>query len=283
MTSTAKHTVLKTDKNIRLCDYLIDIFPPIASKSAIKKAIKRKEIWIDGRPGETATWVKEGQMIEYRPVQANTKVYQLKIPVIFEDEYIAVIDKPAGLGVSGNYFKTVQNALPYNLENSTEADALRMPRPVHRLDRETQGLLLVAKTHTAMTRLQRQFSDKDITKQYHAILKGTLKNELRIETMIDHKNALSVITPLRYRVHSIYGNLTLTRLEPVTGRTHQLRIHSAEISNGILGDKLYGVKINQEPSSLFLCANELSLYHPITEEKLQLTINLPKCFQDFIE
>ncbi len=101
---------------------------------------------INGKKAETGTWVSKGQVIDLVENLANLpKVYELDLPIIFEDEHLAIINKPAGITVSGNKFRTVYNALPFNLDKSNELDALFWPTPVHRLDNQTSGILVIDK------------------------------------------------------------------------------------------------------------------------------------------
>lgn len=203
----------------------------------------------------------------------------LKLSIIFQDDDLAVIIKPAGINVSGNQFKTVQNALPHNLTPSPKNDKLPYPLPVHRLDNQTSGLLLIAKTKTARIKLGRDFENKSITKKYHAILIGKLVGSGQISTTIATKKSLSLYHSLR-TVPSLKNRwLTLIELTPITGRTHQLRIHCAQKGYPILGDKLYGNEgMILRKKGLFLAATSLKFNHPISNEPLTFEIPLPHKF-----
>ena len=126
-----------------VCVHLSGVFP---SKNGVKKAFKNELILLNGKIALSGEWLTEGDKIEVKAQDLGSfKIFPLKFEVLFEDEFMAVIHKPAGFPVSGNYYKTIQNALPYNLSISNQEDALMLPRPVHRLDKLTSGLLLVAK------------------------------------------------------------------------------------------------------------------------------------------
>lgn len=141
------HIVPVGTSNIRLYDYCLNLFNQLPSRKSVKKAIDRGEIKVNGESSSTGYWMQGTEQISYqRTLKKGPKEYQLKLKVVFEDEYIAIIHKPAGIVVSGNQFKTILNALSFNLSASKEADALDWPLPVHRLDKATSGLLIVAKT-----------------------------------------------------------------------------------------------------------------------------------------
>ena len=115
------------------------------------------------------------------------KPYELNLEIIFEDESLAIINKPAGISVSGNKYRTIQNALLANLRTSSEPDSLKWPRPVHRLDYATSGLLIIAKTSSALVSLGKQFEERRIKKSYKAIVIGKVNNEGVIAEKINDK------------------------------------------------------------------------------------------------
>jgi len=207
------------------------------------------------------------------------KAYHLSLEIIHEDDDIAVILKPAGINVSGNQFKTIQNALLYNLKESTKADKLPWPLPVHRLDNQTSGLLIIAKTKTSRIRLGRAFEKREIQKKYHALVIGNLEENGTINTPIENKSSTSHFSKIA-TVPSLKNTfLSLVELAPVTGRTHQLRIHCAAIGFPILGDKIYGEEgMVLKHKGLFLSAVSLEFSHPIDGHKISLQIPTPLKF-----
>jgi len=279
------HIVPKGVEEIRLYDYAAKIFPTIPSRKGIKKAIAREEIMVDGKKTSTGHWVKEGQRIDLLESSANPpKEYNLDLEVIFEDEHLAIINKPAGISVSGNQFRTIQNALIGNVSLSKEEDALRWPKPVHRLDGPTSGLLLIAKTAKALVKLGQQFEQKLIKKKYVAIVMGKTPESGVITSDIDGLKSLSEYITLK-TINSLRSKqLSLVELMPKTGRTHQLRIHLSSIGFPILGDKKYGNVGNVlEGKGLFLCALGLEFNHPITSEVLSINTELPYKFNSLLE
>ncbi len=285
MTIIKKHTVPETAGPVRFSDYAIEAFTVIPSRNGIKKAIKRGDFMIDGVKAETGTWVNAGQVIElFNRDSAEIPVYRMKLSVVYEDNYIAVVNKPAGITVSGNRFKTVENALPFNLGKSFESDALDRPGPVHRLDSPTSGLLLVARTVSARINLGRQFETRNIRKRYRAVVRGKIENGGRIVSDIDGRSSETEYIPVK-SVRSIKNEwVTLTDLFPGTGRTHQLRRHMAESGHPVIGDKLYSNAGDLfRGKGLFLAAVELSFTHPVTGIAVNVKIDEPDKFRTFME
>ncbi|MBI9056272.1 MAG: RluA family pseudouridine synthase [Labilibaculum sp.] len=279
------HIVPAGIEDIRLQDYAPKIFNSISSYQGMKKAIKRKKVYVDGEPAPTGLWVKEGQRIELLDLELPpAKVFEMELEIVYEDDHIAVINKPAGVSVSGNLFRTIQNMLPFNLKESSCQDALPVFRPVHRLDNPTCGLLLVAKTSQAIGALGAQFENRTIKKRYTAVVIGDLPDKGRVEMEVDGKEAVSTFRVVK-KVPSIRNkSLCMVHLFPETGRTHQLRIHMAGLGTPILGDKLYGTEGEiLQKKGLFLCAAGLHFEHPFTNEKMDLSIDPPYKFGRFME
>ncbi len=280
------HIVPAIDQKVRLQEYGINMFKTITTKSALKKAIKRSEILIDGKVADTAHWIEEGQEIHLveSSLKSSGKIFKLKLEVVYEDDFLAVVNKPAGFPTSGNYYKTILNALPFNLKKSSEFDALKSPMPVHRLDGPTSGLLLVAKTKEAQLRLHKQFEEKKIQKKYIAVVTGRTMPEGVINLELDGKTALT-----RYETYKSLESLrndwlSLLSLFPETGRTHQLRRHLAAIEHPIVGDTQYGIKGKTLlHKGLFLAAVGLEFSHPILEKQLQLEVAPPSKFVALME
>lgn len=272
------HIVPAGVKDIRLQEYAVSIFQAAPSKSSIKKAVKRGEIKIDDKAANTGDWIIEGQKIELFQQEAPQKVFNLKLEVLFEDEHIAVINKPAGYPTSGNYFKTITNALQYNLKVSTAPTALSSPQPAHRLDNPTSGILLIAKTGESLRKLHSDFKEKRIQKIYTALVEGKFPNQKTLQDNIEGKISETEISLIRS--FQFQGNeFSLVYATPKTGRTHQIRIHLAKAGFPIVGDKLYGrEKSLKKPKGLFLVASSLKFMHPETQKSLDIAVTLPKRF-----
>lgn len=279
-----QHRVPAISEKIRLQEYGVGIFEALQTKSALKKAIKRKAILIDGEVAETSTWIKEGQLIELKTAQADIqkKVFNFKLNIVYEDEDLALIIKPSGFPTNGNYFKTIENALPANLKISSKKDKLPYPQTVHRLDNPTSGLLLVAKTSSAKSMLSVSFENHSIQKTYIAVVYG----KFDIKTGVFNSEVDDKISKTSFQVldeiKTETSDFSLLKLFPSTGRTHQIRIHLSESGHAILGDSIYGIS-EEKQKNLFLHALGLKFKHPKTKEEMRFETDIPKRFLKFIE
>ena len=272
------HIAPPQETTIRLQEYAVGIFQTITTRSAVKKAIKKELILVNGEIGNTAQFINEGDEIALLEEPPKHKAFDLKLEVLFEDEYLAIINKPAGIAVSGNSFATINNALSNNLQPSKQEDAVR-PRPVHRLHYPTSGLLLIGKTSTSIQQLSKLFEQKDIQKTYHAVTIGKMDREGTISSPIDDKEALTQYWLLSFQSSQRFTRLNLLELSPKTGRRHQLRKHLSSLGNPILGDKEYGTEgLILKGKGLYLHASRLEFMHPFTKEIMDVHCELPKRF-----
>ncbi|MFS4469185.1 pseudouridine synthase [Maribacter sp. 2210JD10-5] len=265
---------------IRLQEYGVGIFKMIPTKSALKKAIKTDLIWVDGNKAKTGTFITGGERIELlENIKPETyKRLNFSLEVVYEDDYLAVINKPAGILVSGNKFETVANALAQNLKKSTQLDAVQ-PQPVHRLDYPTTGLLLVGKTSGAILALNKLFEQKEVVKTYFAVTIGETKPKGTIKTPINAKEALSEYEVLQTLNSERFKCLNLVKLSPKTGRRHQLRKHLSGVGNPILGDAEYGLPhLILKGKGLYLHAQSLEFIHPFAKNRIVVESKLPKKF-----
>lgn len=278
------HLVPKLDSPQRLSDYVVGIFQSITSKKGMRKAIDKRLVNINDKTGYTSNYINGGETItllqEDEKQIALPKPVKLDIEVLFEDEHLAVVNKPAGLLVHGNQKVTLCNALPLSLERSKEMDYVTRPDPIHRLDYPTSGVLLVGKTRTTITALNKLFEERKVDKVYYAITIGKMKNNCgEIKSTIKGKNAETKYEVEKTIDSDKYGALNLVKLMPITGRRHQLRIHLSELGHPILGDKSYGSdgKISRG-KGLYLHAYSIGFEHPKTGKRLLVTKRKPKKF-----
>jgi 23S rRNA pseudouridine1911/1915/1917 synthase len=275
------HIAEEQKKPIRFQEYGVGIFKTIPTKSGIKKAIKKKLIFIDGVFATTSKYIFGGEKIELFNAdnQPGIKELKLNLKILFEDDYLAIIFKPVGILVSGNKLVTIANGLTHNLKKSKQPDAVK-PQPIHRLDYPTSGVLLIGKTSSAIRNLSQLFEKKEIQKTYIAISVGRMEKTGEIKDLIDEKEAFTAFEVLRTVTSERFEFLNLVKLKPTTGRKHQLRRHLYSIGNPILGDKEYFLdhKI-LNGKGLYLHASSLEFIHPFTKEKLLVTEELPKKFK----
>jgi 23S rRNA pseudouridine1911/1915/1917 synthase len=281
MQLTETHIVQKQENPIRFQEYSVGIFNTIPTKSGIKKAIKKGLIFIDENLATTSKYISGGEKIElFESEKSSTfERLQLDLEVLFEDDYLAIIYKPAGILVSGNKFITIANGLSQNLKKSNQSDAVK-PQPIHRLDYPTSGLLLVGKTSASIQSLSKLFENKKIQKTYFAVTINRMNNKGSISSSIDNRKSLTDYEVLESVKSERFEFLNLVKLSPKTGRKHQLRIHMLSIGNPILGDKEYFLENKiLKGKGLYLHAASLDFTHPITREKLTISKELPKKFR----
>jgi len=266
--------------------YLSDVayeafFKIIPSRKGIKKAIKRKSILVDGDPGSSGWKLRENQKIELLENYVKIpKSYDLDIKVLFENEQFAVVHKPHGLITSGNQYRNLYNTLGFNLQKSSAIDALPYPTPCHRLDAETAGCVLIAKTKNAQIEISRLFAERKISKTYIAIVHGRIPTRGSIHLKINGQAAVTIFEKIKEFESKREEAYSVVRMKPVTGRTHQLRIHFSKLGHPILGDKLYGKEGNiLKHKGLFLCSTSLEFVFGLEAEHISTT--LTKKFQRF--
>jgi 23S rRNA pseudouridine1911/1915/1917 synthase len=268
-------------KPIRLSDLRAGTFSLIVSRKAFTKLIKANLVHVNNNLSTTATPLLGGEIITVFRDQtpSNKPSVKIALDVIYEDEYLAIINKPPGVEVSGNKRYTIANALDKALKRSNQEDALLRPEPIHRLDYPTSGCLLIGKTSTSVMKLNRAFQEKKIDKVYYAITigkqkaSGTIKIPLEGKSCITHFEVIDTVASIKYEA------LNLVKLIPETGRKHQLRKHLAAIQNPIMGDNQYGTDGNKGMGNgLYLHAYSITFIHPATALTISEHIKLPKKF-----
>jgi 23S rRNA pseudouridine1911/1915/1917 synthase len=180
---------------IRLSNYAAGIFPGLATRSGLKKAIKRGEVLVRGEVATTATMLFAGNEIEWnKPDYVPRKLFDVELDVVYEDDYLAVVSKPAGIVVSGNRPDTLEHGLPAHLARSSQEDALPVFRAIHRLDSATSGLVIIAKTNHARVALGNMMEQKEIAKTYQAVVIGETPSQEFSMTLLEGKRQLPVST-----------------------------------------------------------------------------------------
>ena len=268
------------------------------SRNFVKKLILEGSVALNGELCSDADRaIKEGDAVEILKARAEKpKMLGEKIPfgVIYEDGAILIVNKPAGLVVhpgAGNETGTLVNALVGSRRNLSDTAGNDRPGIVHRLDKETSGLLVVAKTNRAHRALSKAFSSREVHKEYVAIVRGRIdRAEGRVEKPVGRdsrqRQKMTTSSPLyardaltHYKVEERFTQSTLLSLRPVTGRTHQIRVHMLAIGHPVLGDGAYGRKDGQR---LALHARKIAFEHPITKKNMAFEAPLPEDFKQRI-
>lgn len=270
---------------IRLTDYCAKHFPILGSRSAAKKAIKTGNVFVNNRRSFETDLVRNGDVIVLKKPKKKSSGgnIPIEVDIIFQDEYLVVANKPAGIAVNGNRKKTLENIIAKIANKSSQIDALDQPVAAHRIDVPTKGLVIFAKTKSALIKINKAFQNNQVQKFYIAVVHGKLIGEGRIETPIDGKSAITAYTSLSVVPSKVFGHLSMLRLALITGRTHQLRKHLNEKGHLIVGDKQYAEQRTILGKGLFLCSCELSFEHPTTKKRLDLKIDPPKRFNRLLE
>lgn len=274
-------------KSKRLQEAAISQFCELPSRKAVKKAIKKGRIFINGKRGETQNWVKIGDRLSLEEsVVVNSEINNnnlLKTSVIWEDEYGACVIKKAGLETNGISKVTLEKVCVNILKYSNLPDYTIAPRTVHRLDKATHGLVLIAKTLSMASALGSAFEKREIFKSYTALIEGSpLLSFCEINIPINGKFASSKIEIIGSTKWPVFGTATLVKIHPKTGRKHQIRKHLAMIGHPIIGDNLYCGALKYTGQGLFLACTRLRFTHPITRESMDLETDLPRKFKHII-
>ncbi|MCM8782706.1 MAG: RluA family pseudouridine synthase [Candidatus Omnitrophica bacterium] len=293
-------TVDRSGSNKRLDIFLTGTHPRLNSRSHIKRLIEEGRICINDQPCKAHYKLKLGEIIvvDLSKEKKAAALLSENIPlnIIYEDEYLLVVDKPAGMATHpslGINSRTLVNALLYHSNKLSHIGPYERPGIVHRLDKDTSGLMVVAKDDETHRQLAKQFKERLVKKRYIAIVKGILElNEGVIELPIgrhpSHRQKLTVrfsesrnaIT--EYRVTKRFADSTMVELTPKTGRMHQLRVHMSYIGHPILGDATYGKKsplINRQ--ALHACT--LGFTHPVTKQYVEFTSPIPQDIKRLLE
>jgi len=272
---------------------------PQHSRNRLQAWIKEGRVRVDGKP-ETESKKKmhggERVIVDLQPEPAVLAEQAEDIPlrIVFEDDSLLVIDKPAGLVVhpgSGNWSGTLMNALLHHVPG---IDAVPRAGIVHRLDKETSGLLVVAKTLEAQTDLVRQLQARTVKRQYLALASGVIRQAGTIDEPIARhpvqRIKMAVVRSgkpavTHYRVLERFAQATLLECSLETGRTHQIRVHLAHLGHPLLGDPVYGRAVRHLPAFArqALHAMRLGLKHPRTGEAMQWEVPMPADMQSLLE
>ena len=282
-------------------DKFLSILVENSSRNAIQKLIENGKVLVNGVAVNKKYKVNTDDEItmlpsELKPLDAEPE--NIPLDIVYEDEHLLVVNKPRGMVVHpapGNYSGTLVNALLYHCKDSLSGiNGILRPGIVHRIDKDTSGLLIVAKNDKAHIGLAEQIKEHSFTREYNAVIVGHLKEQQgtvnapigrnpkdRKKMCVTQNNSKNAVT--HYNVIEDYEGYSHISLKLETGRTHQIRVHMAHLGHPVAGDFVYG---NDKKSAYLngqcLHAIKIGFIHPITEEYLEFTSELPDYFTEFL-
>ena len=288
-------------KNLRL-DIFLSESQQEFSRSRLKKLIEQGRASVNNSPAPAKYKLKTGdEIILSIPASSVSELAAESIPlkILYEDEVMLAVDKPAGMVVHpapGHGRGTLVNALLNHCSDLSGIGGVERPGIVHRLDKDTSGVVLVAKNEIAHRTLARQFKNRKIKKTYLALVRGLVKSTSGIiETSVGrHKTNRKKMTAdadwgrqaqTRCEVLETLGHFSYLKVFPKTGRTHQIRVHLASIHHPVLGDKLYGGKITGPHIKMqrqALHAHRIEIVHPISQQPLVFEAPVPPDIDDYL-
>ncbi|HJJ06390.1 MAG TPA: RluA family pseudouridine synthase [Clostridiaceae bacterium] len=295
-----KIIVQNNEKGVRLDSYITKKLNDL-SRANIQRLIEDGNILVNSAKQKISYKVNSGDKIEItipEPKKIDLKPQDIKVEIVYEDNDIIVVNKPKGLVVHpavGNPDGTLVNAIMNICKDSLSGIGGEVrPGIVHRLDKDTTGLLIVAKNDKAHIKLSEQIKNREVKKIYIALVRGNIpENEATINMPIGRstkdrkkmavvKNGKEAVT--HFKVIDRFKNYTLLEIKIDTGRTHQIRVHMAEIGYPVVGDMVYSNGKNEfGVEGQMLHAKSLDFKHPITGKNMHLEAELPKYFKDIID
>lgn len=296
------HLVVNDNANIRIDKYISDNISEL-SRSYIQQLISDKSVLVNGNPCKSNYKIKENDIIDIdyeEPKELDVIPENIPLDIVYEDDSIIIVNKPKNMVVhpsAGHESGTLVNALLYHCKDSLSSiNGVIRPGIVHRIDMNTTGLLVICKNDNAHKILAEQLKEHSITRKYHAICYGIIKEDGTVNApigrhpvdrkkmAINHKNGRDAITHYKVLKHFSKG-YTYIECSLETGRTHQIRVHMASIGHPILGDDVYGpqkTKIKNLTGQT-LHAKTLGFIHPDTNKYIEFDSPLPDYFQQLID
>lgn len=274
-----------------------------ATRSYIKNLIDDKKIMVNSNFVKAGYKLKENDVIEVELIQKQSENIipeDIPLDIMYEDADIIIVNKPKGMVVhpaNGNYSGTMVNSLMNShKDNLSSINGVIRPGIVHRIDKDTSGILVVAKNDNAHKKLSEQFKVHSIKRRYVALVKGIIKeNNITIDKPIGRsvkdrkkmavtdKNSRNAITHISVLKRFYNANVTLVEAELETGRTHQIRVHMAYLHHPLVGDEVYGKKDSKfKVSGQMLHAKYLGFIHPSTGKFIEFDSKLPEYFKDIL-
>ena len=288
------------DESVRIDKFIANHMDGV-TRSHIQKLIDEGNVLVDDKVVKSNYKLKNGQRIDVvvpDAKQLDVKAEDIKLDIVYEDKHLLVVNKPQNMVVhpaAGNYEGTLVNALMYHCGDSLSGiNGVIRPGIVHRIDKDTSGLLLVAKDDETHLGLSEQIKEHSLTRKYIALVHGNFKNDEGIvdapigrhptdrkKMCITEKNSKNAVT--HYKVLKRFMEYTLVECKLETGRTHQIRVHMASLGHPVMGDKTYGVKKEKyNLSGQLLHAKIVGFIHPVTKEYMEFETDVPERFKKFL-
>ena len=290
--------VEQEDANIRLDKFLSKELEDI-SRTQIQDIIKSGKVLVNEKPSKASTIIFENDIIQIEipdPVEVEILAEDIPLDIYYEDKDVIVVNKESGMVVHpavGNYSGTMVNALMYHCKDLSGIGGVIRAGIVHRIDKETSGLLVSCKSYLAHKSLSEQFLNKTVKRKYYAVCHGEINHNFgKIEAPIgrdpQNRQKMAVVeggkhAVTHFKVLERFNGFTLLELQLETGRTHQIRVHMSYIGFPVCGDPLYGPKKVIGKNGQYLHAKTLGFIHPRTGEELEFDSPLPDFFEEFLE
>lgn len=287
------------DINKRLDLFLSEKFEQM-SRSYVQGLIENESVTVNNKVKKSNYKLKFGDEISVEvptPVELQVEGENIPIDTIYEDSDVIVVNKPQDMVVHpapGNYTGTLVNALLYHCKDLSGINGVIRPGIVHRIDKDTTGILVVAKNDNAHNKLAEQLKNHSMTRTYYALVEGNVKQDegivnapigrhpvdrIKMAVVKDGREAVT-----HYKVIERFGDYTLVKCNLETGRTHQIRVHMAHIGHPLVGDNVYGYKKQKfNLKGQVLHAKELGFIHPTSGEYIHFDSELPKYFIELLE
>lgn len=294
-----RYTVTKENELVRLDKFLSDVEEDL-SRSRIQSLIEEEKILVNEKKTKANYKVKCGDVIDFLEVEDESlEVEPENIPldIVYEDSDVIVVNKPKGMVVHpavGALKHTLVNALLYHCTDLSGINGVLRPGIVHRIDKDTTGLLIVAKNDKAHRSLGEQLQSKTVSRKYYALVHGVIDHEFgtidapigrdpkdRQKMCVTASNSKDART--HFKVIERFKEYTLVECKLETGRTHQIRVHMQYIKHPVAGDEKYAYRKTMKVGGQLLHAHEIEFIHPTTQEKIVLNAPLPQVFEDVLK
>ena len=292
---------IQENQQMRLDKYLAEQFPE-QTRSYLQKLIKEGQVLVNGKTVKSGYQLSKGDEVSVtipEPKELDVEPQKMELDIVYEDEDVILINKPKGMVVHpapGHTTDTLVNGLLYHCkDNLSGINGVARPGIVHRIDRDTTGILIVCKNDMSHNSIAAQLKEHSINRRYRALVHGNLKEDTgtvegpigrhpvdRKKMAINERNGKPAVT--HYTVLERFGNYTLIECKLETGRTHQIRVHMTSIGHPLVGDEVYGpAKCPFKLQGQCLHAMVLGFVHPRTGEYMEFSADLPEYFEDLLK